>query len=269
MTLSLYHQDEINCISHQTTHNRKMADVLGPYYMRRITPLHKAIVNGDVEAVRRLLSESDTDVDATQTNGGWLVDFYLDNKGNICVGWTPLMTAIYKGNAEIVEILLKAGAKVDADNCVGWPPLHCAVEHGRTEIMEILLKDGAKVDTIDNGGRTPLHYAARNGNAEIVEILLKAGAKVDAIDKKGKTPLHRAARYADAKIVEILLKAGANPFMCDNAGKTAAVWACTKDIKDRLEAVITAAVEKIFERLHPEKSNVIATLVTAPLFHSV
>jgi ankyrin repeat protein len=236
MTLSLYHQDEINCISHQTTHNRKMADVLGPYYMRRITPLHKAIVNGDVEAVRRLLSESDTDVDATQTNGGWLVDFYLDNKGNICVGWTPLMTAIYKGNAEIVEILLKAGAKVDADNCVGWPPLHCAVEHGRTEIMEILLKDGAKVDTIDNGG---------------------------------KTPLHRAARYADAKIVEILLKAGANPFMCDNAGKTAAVWACTKDIKDRLEAVITAAVEKIFERLHPEKSNVIATLVTAPLFHSV
>ena len=61
-------------------------------------------------------------------------------------------------------------------------------------VLEVLLKAGADVNAKENKGWTPLHAAAaENPSPAVLEVLLKAGADPRAIDKDGKTP-HAVAR---------------------------------------------------------------------------
>jgi ankyrin repeat protein len=79
-------------------------------------------------------------------------------------GVTPLMLAGKGGHAEILAMLLKAGAKVDAANA----------------------------DIFGGGGDTALHYAAEAQEHETFLLLLRAGADPNKKDKNGFTPMRRA-----------------------------------------------------------------------------
>ena len=52
--------------------------------------------------------------------------------------WTPLHTAAYKGNTEIVRYLLNKGANANALNTSGYTPLMLAQRSGHKEIMDLL-----------------------------------------------------------------------------------------------------------------------------------
>ena len=49
--------------------------------------------------------------------------------------------------------------------------------YGYKDVVELLLKGGADVNAIDKYGWTPLMWASRNGHKDIVELLKKYGAK--------------------------------------------------------------------------------------------
>ena len=54
-------------------------------------------------------------------------------------------------------------------------PIHEASNYGFADIVDLLIKNGAKVnDSI--GPITPLHDASQNGHFDVVKLLLKAGA---------------------------------------------------------------------------------------------
>ena len=53
----------------------------------------------------------------------------------------PLLEAVPNGNIEIVEILLKAGAKPDVENRHGDTPASMAQRRKHPEIETLLLKD--------------------------------------------------------------------------------------------------------------------------------
>ena len=96
----------------------------------------------------------------------------------------------------IVKKLLKAGGDVDIRNKGDRPdsgetPLHCAALWGRYEIAQLLIDAGANVNAQDDQGSTPLHEAARTGRVKLSQLLLDSGAKADARDDDGKTPLDR------------------------------------------------------------------------------
>ncbi len=124
-------------------------------------------------------------------------------------GWTPLHEAAFPVKAEVVKVLLKAGAEVNAKDNSDSTPLHWAAAQGHTEVVRILLKAGADINAKDNGDPTPLHWAAHNGRTEVVKVLLKAGADVNAKNGLGRTPLHLAAAKAHIKLAQFLIKAGA------------------------------------------------------------
>ena len=129
------------------------------------------------------------------------------------IGDTPLHWPAHNGFVEVVEVLLDAGAIVDADeiNCYGGKPLHWASEHA-PQAVELLLRRGADVNSrnlkadSEFSGMTPLIMNATQNNdcAEVTKLLLHAGADIGAVDAKGKTALDYADEYGLKRIAAVL-----------------------------------------------------------------
>ncbi len=140
---------------------------------------------------------------------------------------TPLFRA---RDAAVVEMLVRAGADVEAAHCT-YRPLHevrnnvalcraliraeASVNSTQLEadtalhsvvaeeVCDELIAAGAVVDARNAKGRTPLHYARDRG---IAAALLRRGADVNAVGTDDRTPLHRAR---NASIVAQLIARGA------------------------------------------------------------
>lgn len=110
-------------------------------------------------------------------------------------GATPLGWAAFRGQPEMVELLLTGKVNVDLSNIGGQTPLMLACGEGNKDIVEILLKVGADPNHKDNNGYTSLYHAAIDGNKDIVEILLNNGADVNLRDKRGRTTLVSLTYY--------------------------------------------------------------------------
>ena len=62
------------------------------------------------------------------------------------------------------------------------------------KVVELLLKAGADIEAKDIYRETPVSWAAEKRHIEVVELLLKAGADIEAKDNNGQTPVSWAAR---------------------------------------------------------------------------
>ena len=106
---------------------------------------------------------------------------------------TALMVACDNPNPKNAEILINAGAKVDARDYKGKTPLHYAARNPYKEVAEALLSSGADVNARDNDGCTPLIVsAAFNSNAAVTELLLENGADLNVKDNRGWNVLDHA-----------------------------------------------------------------------------
>ncbi len=210
---------------------------------------------GDIKAVKQFIAAG-VDVNAVceagPTNRFPLPPLHAaaagDNSGKI------------RGHKEIVELLIAAGADVNAKGgFAGGTPLLGAAALGHKEIAELLLAEGADVDAKDNNGKTPLdwteevetpnastdrkagqketadflrkhggksgaedsiHVAAELGNIEAVKQHLAAGTDVNAKNQRGRTPLHDAAYYGRKQVAELLIAKGADVNAKDRGGQT-------------------------------------------------
>lgn len=125
-------------------------------------------------------------------------------------GETALIEATNKGNTEIVEMLLKAGANVDARNKYCYTALIEASWGSHIDIVRMLLKAGADVNAQNHFGYTALIEASINGNTtDIVKMLLDAGADVNVRDITSQTALMNAIRKDHIGKIELLRDAGA------------------------------------------------------------
>ncbi|PMD27142.1 ankyrin, partial [Hyaloscypha hepaticicola] len=69
-------------------------------------------------------------------------------------------------------------------------PLHFAVYNGKVKAAEILLRAGADIEARDETGLTALQVANMAGpNRPIIDLLIKAGANLNTRDFNGMTPL--------------------------------------------------------------------------------
>jgi len=106
-------------------------------------------------------------------------------------GYTPLMMAASHNNTRFAPFLIEeAGAPVDERSpSDGYTALHRCEG---AEMVALLLDAGAAVDTGADDGRTPLFAFVSASGMAATRLLLDRGASVDVIDKYGSTPLIEA-----------------------------------------------------------------------------
>ena len=128
-------------------------------------------------------------------------------------GWTALHLAVWTMQVDSVKFLLGIVDKrlwVSAGNIEGVSSLHLATCNNDLEVLELLLNAGADVEAKNADGETPLHQAAKNGHADAIKALKEAGADVEAKNADGETPLHLAAKNGHADAIKALKEAGAD-----------------------------------------------------------
>jgi len=96
-------------------------------------------------------------------------------------GMTPLRHVAGHGSIRGVKAILAAAT---ADNKLDLSgPLRAAAQSGQGRVLELLLEAGADVNAVDEKlGYSALMHAAQGGHAECLEILLKAGADTKLVD---------------------------------------------------------------------------------------
>ena len=135
---------------------------------------------------------------------------------------TALHLAARVGREDLANVLIAAGADIEARNTQDIRPLHVAATYGHPAVVKLLLARHADIHARDPGGNTPLHAAAAgvgtqsniSGRLEVARLLVAAGADVNARQPgSGFTPL-RSATYGEgrnAAMAELLLAHGADP----------------------------------------------------------
>ena len=126
-------------------------------------------------------------------------------------GMSALFWAVYYEEADMVSLLLDAGADANVQNRYGLTPLIQSSITGNGEIISMLLDAGADANARTLQGDTALMNAAKAGSVQGVQALIEAGAGVEARDAYSfQSPLMWAAAFNQAEIVRILAENGAD-----------------------------------------------------------
>lgn len=126
--------------------------------------LHQAIVSGDIEQVKTILSKG-ANINERNRLGG-----------------TPLHTALINKKNEIAELLISKNPDFNIRDNHGRTPLFLAIETDQKKIAELLLTKNVDVNAVARMGQNALTLARSKGDAELVALLQKHGAEEPVLD---------------------------------------------------------------------------------------
>ena len=170
--------------------------------------LHTAVRMGKVDAVEWLLDRGvpvDMAVAEIDSDDDW------DKEQEGATALMLVADSIAGKQREIIDVLLAAGADVNAVDAVGRNVLHYALE--APKFLDFFLKKGADPNARTADGETALMRATLMGADDAVELLRGAGATEEGMLD---VDLGKAAYAGDRDRVVELLEQGANVNFCDN-----------------------------------------------------
>ncbi|MEJ2702644.1 MAG: ankyrin repeat domain-containing protein, partial [Sedimentisphaerales bacterium] len=227
------------------------------------TPLHQAVIAGDIERAKSLLSDG-ADVNAKDEKGNTplhLVAKYGYKKQNIAElliahganvnarnrdDWTPLHFLAwrsYEGYLDIARLLIAAGSDTRARDKDEYTPLHYAAVAGSQSMIELLLAHGSDINSRGCRGRTALHEAVDWPRDAGVKALLANGADINTKDDNGRTALHHALFYGNKDLAELLITKGANVSAGDSYGCTPLHFAALRGMGETVEALLARGAD--------------------------
>ncbi|XP_069652673.1 ankyrin repeat domain-containing protein 22 isoform X3 [Haliaeetus albicilla] len=146
-------------------------------------PICQAAYNNDFNEVQLLLERNSNYLNIQDSFGGD----------------TPLICACKQGNNRIVSYLLNRNADVNLRNKVSKTKQN-------ENLIKMLLRAGADVNATDFSGNTALHYACEMKNQAVIPLLLEAHTDTSVKNQDGETPLDIARRLQFHNIESMLKK---------------------------------------------------------------
>jgi len=194
--------------------------------------LVEAASKGDIDGIKAAL-KSGASIDAR----------YIDMHAFLSAGqngYTPLMIASARGQADAVHVLIEAKADLNLERN-GRTSLYYAARANHAAVVDLLVNAGAKGDAakirlaeelivaacrgfeLKNGEGYPKQPGAPklDPREESIEDILAKGADVNATDIDGNTALMYAANLMLFDNVAVLLKKGADPTLKNKYDDTA------------------------------------------------
>lgn len=204
------------------------------------TPLSLAALNGDTAATEVLLNagadpnavdaaHESALMTASRTGNDAVVSLLLDH--GAMVGYaepvyelTALALAALEGHTDVVSLLAKAGARVNARTRVGPTPPFVLPCKGGCGSEGVGMNRGGLPDRGERaeveGGLTPLLYAARGGKLDVARVLIAAGADIKQPEGNEMSPLLMSIVNGYVDVAMLLLDAGADVNTVDFYGRT-------------------------------------------------
>ncbi|MBL7481604.1 ankyrin repeat domain-containing protein [Legionella bononiensis] len=206
------------CIMHQTIKNKKDRNFRNKCFTDN---LFTAIMSGKLNEAVRLITTFPALVH-TRCEGGD----------------TPLHLAVRMGQVEVIEHLLKNGARIDVENYSGQKPFCDILRHVPPyrdqyplelfeRILNLFIHAGLDLNNTAHRSRYYLENLALAGSLEALKILVAYGADINVQDRSGWTVLHHLAAFKDRfenkqdEVVTWLLSIGADKNRTTTGGKTA------------------------------------------------
>ena len=208
------------------------------------TPLHAAVLRGDVELVKALLDRG-ANPDPRLKRGTPVnrdsKDYYFSADW---VGATPFWLAARFAEIEIMRVLLAGGADpamtlpdgttalmaaASQDSArldrrerrrdpIEFESLAPTLERVAFEAVKFVTGTGVDVNAVNDAGNAAVHLAAISKTSSVVQWLADHGARLDVKNKRGQTPLSIASTKTrsqsdegsiDTVMVELLRRLGA------------------------------------------------------------
>jgi hypothetical protein len=134
---------------------------------------------------------------------------------------TPAVAALAGRHFQLAQILHRAGSSVDPRGFEENSPLHSAAYYADIEMVRVLLDYGVDVNSRNKDGWTPLYYAPNSypNDPGAARLLLDRGADPNLGAKDGQTPLHEALQYGWIEMARLLIEHGANVEVIQVKGK--------------------------------------------------
>ncbi|HEY0076283.1 MAG TPA: ankyrin repeat domain-containing protein, partial [Abditibacteriaceae bacterium] len=233
-------------------------------------PLLNSIARGDTGALKALLENDTTQINAphksgytplsaaARTGNKELVQILLDKgaenkptgsrEGGYPAFGNPLAMAVASGSVEVVQLLMDKGADLEAPANASL--LNTAVQNSSRAVIEFLLQKGFNIEGNRNSGYTPLLTAIQNNLPEMVSFLIEKGAKLNPnLTERANyysgygSPLYVAVQYNSKPIVELLMTKGADPFLSmRNEGPTPLSYALSAGRRDMVEIMLSGKI---------------------------